>query len=192
MYHSDSNDRTDKDWVLRCLNGHPEDYRHLVERYQGVLLSYLRGRLDDTSDPEGAAQEAFVRAFFALPKLQKPESFFGWVVGIARRVGDELRRSRKRSQEVCAEAARRRELGESECTKEWDAPLERAIAGLSEGLRDVVLLRYYGGLSCAQVAARLGMPLGTVTKYLSRAYALLRESPELAGKAAGDEGVGTI
>jgi len=35
-------------------------------------------------------------------------------------------------------------------------------------------MRYYEGLSCQDVATRLGMPLGTVTKTLSRAYALLR------------------
>jgi DNA-directed RNA polymerase specialized sigma24 family protein len=38
----------------------------------------------------------------------------------------------------------------------------------------VILLRYYEGLSCQEVATRLEMPLGTVTKTLSRAYALLR------------------
>jgi DNA-directed RNA polymerase specialized sigma24 family protein len=36
-------------------------------------------------------------------------------------------------------------------------------------------MRYYKGLSCQDVATRLGMPLGTVTKTLSRAYALLRQ-----------------
>jgi DNA-directed RNA polymerase specialized sigma24 family protein len=40
----------------------------------------------------------------------------------------------------------------------------------------VVLMRYYGRMSCAQVAERLDMPLGTVTKQLSRAYGLLRET----------------
>ena len=40
----------------------------------------------------------------------------------------------------------------------------------------MVLLRYYGSLSCAGIADQLDMPLGTVTKTLSRAYALLREA----------------
>ena len=52
-------------------------------------------------------------------------------------------------------------------------PLEEAIAVLPESYRQVILLRYYEGLSCQEVATRLGMPLGTVTKTLSRAYALL-------------------
>ena len=57
-----------------------------------------------------------------------------------------------------------------------DYALEAAVAGLPEAYRTVVLLRYYGGLSCSGIAEQLGMPLGTVTKTLSRAYTLLRET----------------
>ena len=173
-------DRTDRNWVERCLNGHPEDYRHLVEQYQGAVLAYVRGRLDEGLDPENAAQEAFVRAFFSLPKLEKPESFFGWILGIARRVAEEVRRGRRRSAETDAQAVRQRELDRQHAPGDWDVSLGRAIAELPETYRNVVLLRYYGGLTCAQIAERLETPLGTVTKNLSRAYALMRESPELA------------
>jgi DNA-directed RNA polymerase specialized sigma24 family protein len=44
----------------------------------------------------------------------------------------------------------------------------------------VILLRYYEGHSCQEIATRLDLPLGTVTKTLSRAYALLRQ--ELADR----------
>jgi len=54
-------------------------------------------------------------------------------------------------------------------------PLEEVIAALPENYRQVILLRYYEGLSCQEVATRLGMPLGTITKTLSRAYLLLRQ-----------------
>jgi RNA polymerase sigma-70 factor (ECF subfamily) len=177
--------RTDKHWVERCLDGHPEDYRHLVERYQGAVLAYVRGRLDEAADPEDAAQEAFVRAFFALPKLRERDSFFGWILGIARRVAEEVRRGRRRRLEAIAKAAWARELANGDSCgrgsrRDWDAALECAIGRLPETYREVVLLRYYGGLTCAQVAQRLELPLGTVTKNLSRAYALMRKFPELA------------
>jgi RNA polymerase sigma-70 factor (ECF subfamily) len=58
---------------------------------------------------------------------------------------------------------------------EPEYPLEEAIAVLPESYRQVILMRYYEGLSCQDVATRLGMPLGTVTKTLSRAYVLLRQ-----------------
>ena len=57
-----------------------------------------------------------------------------------------------------------------------DDELKRVVAGLNRPYRDVILLRFYGGLSCAEVAERLDIPLGTVTKRLSRAYAMLREA----------------
>jgi DNA-directed RNA polymerase specialized sigma24 family protein len=50
------------------------------------------------------------------------------------------------------------------------------VTALPEAYRTVILLRYYGGLSCSGIAGQLDMPLGTVTKMLSRAYALLRDS----------------
>ena len=52
--------------------------------------------------------------------------------------------------------------------------LEQALARLPETYAQVILLRYYSELSCAEVARRLEVPVGTVTKRLSRAYALLR------------------
>ena len=62
-----------------------------------------------------------------------------------------------------------------------DYPLEEAMAVLPENHRQVILLRYYEGLSCQEVATRLDMPLGTVTKTLSRAYALLRQELKARG-----------
>jgi DNA-directed RNA polymerase specialized sigma24 family protein len=64
-------------------------------------------------------------------------------------------------------------------------PLEEALAALPESHRRVILLRYYEGLSCREVATRLVVPLGTVTKTLSRAYTLLRQ--ELKKRECGEQ-----
>ena len=70
-------------------------------------------------------------------------------------------------------AADLRPLADAGSTPEY--PLEEVIAALPESYRQVILLRYYEGLSCQEIATRLEMPLGTVTKTLSRAYAQLRQ-----------------
>ena len=57
-----------------------------------------------------------------------------------------------------------------------DHELEKAIAELGDPYREIVLLRFYAGQSCLQIAEQLNMPIGTVTKQLSRAYAKLRQS----------------
>ena len=161
-------------YVGRCLDGHPDDFRQLVRRYQPVLMAHLAGKLGRRDSAEEAAQETLVRAYFKMNTLKKPESFFAWLLGIAEHVAmeqqrEELIRRKRESVRAFCEEAPTPELSQ-------DYALEAAVAGLPEAYRTVVLLRYYGGLSCSRIAEQLDMPLGTVTKTLSRAYALLREN----------------
>src|ERR1035437_4007464 len=172
---------TDGEYVVSSRNGCPDHFRLLVQRYQRPLFAYLSSRLGNHLEAEEAAQESFVRAFLSLKKLRKPESFYAWLLGIAGRVAKEQLRSLKHRQQDCevtesimANAADSRE----------DYPLEEAIAALPETYRQVILLRYYEGLSCQEIATRLDLPLGTVTKTLSRAYALLRQ--ELAARESAE------
>src|ERR1035437_2631662 len=163
---------TDGEYVVSSRNGCPDHFRLLVQRYQRPLFAYLSGRLGNHLEAEEAAQESFVRAFMSLKKLRKPESFYAWLLGIAGRVLKEQFRAVERRQKdrAVAETLLAENLG-----GEPEYPLEEAIAVLPESYRQVILMRYYEGISCQDVATRLGMPLGTVTKTLSRAYALLRQ-----------------
>ena len=164
--------KADEDSVKLCLDGQPGAFSDLVQRYQGRLLSYLSGQLGDWQQAQDAAQEAFVRAYFALNKLSKPQSFFPWLTGIAKRVALEQERAERRQRPTDMKAFCKQPQTENE----QDAPLKQAVSRLPEIYREVVLLRYYGGLSCAEAAEQLSVPIGTVTKRLSRAYGLLRES----------------
>jgi len=139
-----------------------------------ALLAHLAGKLGSGDSAEEAAQETFVRAYFKMDKLKKPESFFAWLLGIADRVA--LEQQRKAQLRRKREAVRLFSEEAPPVELSQDYALETAVAGLPEGYRQVVLLRYYGGLSCSRIAEQLDMPLGTVTKTLSRAYALLREA----------------
>ena len=164
----------DKYYVERCLDGHPDDFRYLVRRYQAALLANLAGKLGDKDRAEEAAQETLVRAYFNMGKLKKPDAFFSWLLGIADLVAKEQYRKeqfQRRRQIVrsFSEEAPPTELSQ-------DYALETAIAELPEAYRKIILLRYYGGHSCNQIAEQLDMPLGTVTKTLSRAYAMLRDA----------------
>jgi len=167
---------TDGDCVRRCLDGEAGAFRRLVQRYHAPVMAFLVGRLDSHDLAKEAAQESLVRAYFSLSKLRKPESFYSWLLGIAGRVGKEFIRARRRQGELAARAAEHRRPDRGP----HGARLEAAVAELPEPHRQVILLRYYGGKSCAEVARELGLPIGTVTKRLSRAYGLLRE-------ALGDE-----
>jgi RNA polymerase sigma-70 factor (ECF subfamily) len=165
---------TDRYYVERCLDGHPDDFRHIVRRYQPVLLAHLAGKLGNRDRAEEGAQETLVRAYFKMNNLKEPAKFFSWLLGIAEHVAIEQRRKeqiRRKHEAVRAlsEKARQPELSQ-------DYSLETVVSGLPEPYRQVILLRYYAQLSCTQIAEQLDVPLGTVTKTLSRAYALLREA----------------
>lgn len=165
---------TDQYYIERCLDGHPNDFRHLVRRYQAVLLAHLAGKLGNKDTAEEAAQESLVRAYFNMDKLKRPELFFSWLLGIADRVAKE----HQRKQQIRRQRELVRSFSEQAPNLEFsqDYVLEAAIADLPEAYRKVILLRYYGERSCNQIAQQLDMPLGTVTKTLSRAYAMLRDS----------------
>lgn len=163
---------SDRHYVQSCRDGSPDEFRLLVDRYQRPLFAYLSGRLGNTTDAEEAAQESFVRAFLSLKKLRKPDSFYAWLLGIAGRVLKEHLRTRHRDERHRATLQTDTEEN-SEAAPDY--PLEEAIAALPENCRQVLLLHYYESLPCHEVGQRLGMPLGTVTKTLSRAYALLRQ-----------------
>lgn len=174
--------QTDRQYVECCLNGQPDVFRQLVVRYQGVVLSYLTGRLGDRDRAEEAAQETFVRAYLGLSKLRKPETFYSWLLGIATRVAKLQQRTDHRGRELAKAWVQHRPQPEMSS----DYGLEQAVAGLPEPYRQVVLLRYYGDLSCGEVAQQLSVPLGTVTKQLSRAYGMLRDTLQHADGVAQD------
>jgi RNA polymerase sigma-70 factor (ECF subfamily) len=163
---------SDKECVARCLRGDVESFRPLVERYQRLVFSHTAGRLRDPVHTEEAVQEAFVRAFENLKKLRKPESFYAWLLSISARVAQEHFRTLQRHTQ---EDQTLENLVDENAHREEQPSLEAALAALPEHCRRMVQLRYYEELSCQEVALRLDIPLGTVTKTLSRAYALLRQ-----------------
>jgi len=172
---------TDHECVRLCLDGHPEKFRHLVLRYERPLQRYLVGRLGNEVDATDAAQEAMVRAYFNLKALKKTESFYAWLLGIANRVAMENHRKNQRHVksidfsidiEVVADKTDARDR-QSYCT---DQELAQAIGELPDLYKQVVLLRFYGDQSCADISRSLNVSLGTVTSQLSRAYSLLRKS----------------
>lgn len=163
--------QSDNDIIQLCLDGRPDEFRHLVRRYQTAIATYLTSQLDNKSSVEEAAQETFVRAYFGLKELKKRESFLSWLLGIANRVAKE--QSRNKIQLVDVDSlAEQQDLGDRAST---DFELQQVFAQLPDSHREIILLRFYANQSCQQIAENLNMPLGSVTKTLSRAYSRLRQ-----------------
>ncbi len=158
----------DADTIAQCLSGSPERYRELVDRHGPEVRAFV-GASAAPGQSDDVIVEAFTRAWLKLASLRNPRSFGPWVKGIALR--------------VLKEQARRTPIAgdlppaqPSSTVSSADPDLHAAIERLPEPYRTVIRLRYFAGISCAQIAARGGAPVGTVTKQLTRAYALLREA----------------
>jgi RNA polymerase sigma-70 factor (ECF subfamily) len=172
--------RDDEDDVGRCLAGERDAFKGLVARHEEALVRYLSAQSGRGDLAAEVAQEAFVRAYFALATLRSPANFRPWLLGIADRALKETLRARRRSASalgvVSASGRASPSLDPFDDGRERDEALNAAVAALPEVYRRVVLLRFHAGLSCVQIAESLGVSTGTVTSRLSRAYALLRQA----------------
>ena len=165
----------DEQFVRSCLEGNPGAFRQLVERHQVPLRRYLCARLGNPKEATEAAQETSVAGVLRARRIAVPGAFFTWLIGIADRVTKEAYRAAKKRRIVDCEQIEIAARSETHDTRS-DAMVMKAVAGSCPDVyREVVLLRFFRGQSCVEISRDLDVPLGTVSKRLSRAYALLRE-----------------
>ncbi|UCD29535.1 MAG: RNA polymerase sigma factor [Planctomycetota bacterium] len=165
--------KSDTEYIKQCLNGDSDAYRYLVRNYHDIVVANLVSQLRDIERAEDVAQETFVRAFFRLHKLQKTQSFLPWLMGITYRVIKERQREEERRHSLALRSAENKFASQS--SRDMDEELEQYIARLPDIYREVILLRFYGGRTCQQIADKLKISTGTVTSRLSRAYAILKD-----------------
>lgn len=169
-----------------------EHFWKLVERFRADLVHQAYVMLRSQADAEDIAQLSLCEAFQSMHTLREPEKLGVWLRGINRRNALDLLRRRKSARE------QRLNTGELDTLKLPDGsgprastppggtssnnPLSmrvgaddvmKAVESLPENFRDAVLLRYMEGLSCDEIAIRLGVPGGTVRSRLCRADAML-------------------
>ena len=155
-------------------------FRELVERHRHRALGLAMRVVRSAADAEDVAQEAFVRAWLALPAFRGEAKFSTWLYAIVmRRALDraeslQLRRGREAELDAASEVADARAADDERAR--LALRMERVLGALSEPQRAVVTLYYYEGRAVAEVAMALGMPEGTVKTHLSRARGALREA----------------
>ena len=164
--------------------------RQLVERAQQgdhdafeTLAGAAIGRLDTAArlvlrDPDwakDAVQETLVRAWRNLPGLRDPDRFDAWLHRLlVRACYDELRRHKRRPIEVELTALHQPIISDETLQADEREALERGFRDLDPDQRLVVVLHYYLDLPLPEVAATLGVPLGTAKSRLHRGLAALR------------------
>ncbi|MGZ5299662.1 MAG: RNA polymerase sigma factor [Actinomycetota bacterium] len=163
-------------------------YEELVARYQGIAyrVAWLVAR--QAGEAEDAVQEAFVKAYYALPKFRPGAPFRPWLLRIvANEARNRVRSSRRREGLVLRAAAAdpgdEAPSPEAAALEREDArTLTRAMERLRESDRLVIAYRYLFELSETEMADALGVRSGTVKSRLSRALGRLRAELETSGE----------
>ncbi len=173
---------TDKELVRRVQKGERRAFDLLFIRYQHKILNLVGRYLRDTQDIEDVTQEAFIKAFRALPRFRGDSAFYTWIYRIAINTAKNhvVARSR-RPPGVDVDVDDAEFMDGSEVLKEPENPesvmardqlsavIDTAIADLPEDLRSAVTLREFDGLSYEQIAEIMDCPVGTVRSRIFRA-----------------------
>jgi len=165
---------TDEVLLQRIAADDDAALRLFYRRYAGLVFSLARRMLGDQGRAEEVLQETFVRVWRAAitydPARGRPET---WVTTIARNLAISILRKGQPPAflgdvlaEVTALPDDRNDPEEAAWIKARRRIVRDAIEQLPEQQRRVVLLAYFGGLTQAQIAERLGEPLGTVKSRL--------------------------
>ena len=165
----------DRDLVERARRGEHDAFAELA----GATISRLDGAawliLRDTEQAKDAVQNCLVRAWRDLPTLRDPDRFDAWLHKLlVRACIDEARRVRRHRVDVELTAL---EVPTSERLDSAIADrdqLERGFLRLDPEMRAVIVLHHYLGLSLAESAEALAIPLGTMQSRLSRATQAMR------------------
>jgi RNA polymerase sigma-70 factor, ECF subfamily len=194
------NPEYEADCIRRILAGEKQLFHELIRPCERGIFFLLQSLLRNDADAEDAAQETVIKVYRNLHMFRGDSQFRTWVLSIARNEGlGRIRRVESRREdsldemteeqggdytpalltswrEVPAQALERKELGDI---------LRKAIAGLPEIYRNVILLRDIEEMDGRETAAALGISEGAVKVRLHRARALLQRdlAPKLKGFA---------
>jgi RNA polymerase sigma-70 factor (ECF subfamily) len=173
-------------WISRAQAGDQAAYGQLVQQYQRLIVSVAYRQGLNLAEAEDVAQETFVKAWLALPRYhQAAGTWRAWLCRIAINLAIDTHR-RHRPQLDLDEALPDRHAGPAEeAEAAINAKLVRqALAQLPPASRAALVLSEYEGLSYAEIAAALDIPLGTVMSRLHYARCRLRELLLATGEIA--------
>ncbi len=167
----------DEEAVRRCQDGDREAFRHLVERYKDVLYGTACLMTGNASVAEEHVQESFLSAWRGIGGFRVGRPVKPWLVRILVNTVMGQRRRRSIQTTPLEEATHSSDAGDPADLAERVAnqlEVRQAVAALSEEHKQVVMLRYFTGLTVPQVAQVLGCREGTVKSRLHRALRHLR------------------
>ena len=176
-------DTSDLGLVQRVQRGDKTAFDLLVRKYQHKVIKLVTRYLRNPSDAEDVAQEAFIKAYRAMPQFRGDSAFYTWLYRIAINTAKNAIVSRDRNpvefdldmqaiEESQSMQARLADTTTPESllqTEEIRTTVNQAIDALPEDLRTAIVLRELEGLSYEDIALAMECPVGTVRSRIFRA-----------------------
>jgi RNA polymerase sigma-70 factor (ECF subfamily) len=194
-------DTSDLALVRRVQKGEKTAFDALVLKYQHRVLKLVQRYVRDAQEAEDVTQEAFIKAYRALPAFRGDSAFYTWLYRIAINTAkNALVSSARRPVDYDLDLqdpdqydahARLKDTATPEAmllTEEIRETVNAAIAGLPQDLRTAIVLRELDGLSYEEIAKTMDCPVGTVRSRIFRA----REAIDSRLRQVFDGGLGRI
>ena len=177
-----SNKSDDSKLVKRVQKGDKGAFDLLVMKYQHKIVNLVMRYVRDPELALDITQEAFIKAYRAIPRFRGDSAFYTWMYRIAVNTAkNHLAAQRRRPMDVELDMQDPEQYDLHAKLKETDTPegvtlsnelketVERAIAALPEDLRTAIVLRELEGMSYEEIAQTMECPVGTVRSRIFRA-----------------------
>ena len=177
MALSDGDDKL----VKRAKKGDSRAFDLLVLKYQGRVAQLVSRYVSNAAEVEDVTQEAFIKAYRALPKFRGDSAFYTWLyriaanaaknhlVALSRRPTTDLALDDSESYEVPGRLKDNESPDEVIMGQQLEEVISQAIAALPLELKAALTLREFEGLSYDEIAEVLECPIGTVRSRIFRA-----------------------
>jgi RNA polymerase sigma-70 factor, ECF subfamily len=169
---------TDAALVRAVLDGNVAAFTTLVDRHTRVCLRFATRMLGDQEDAEDVTQEAFLRAYGALGRYDERVAFRTWIMSILiNRCRTALGSRRKRESRITRDDGAVAIAATSSPAADIDLrdAIERALAQLDDGQREVFLLKHVEQLGYDEIAAMTGLGVSALKMRVRRACERLQQ-----------------
>jgi RNA polymerase sigma-70 factor, ECF subfamily len=161
---------SDLELLRKVGAGDPSAFRKLTDRHADRLFALVASLVGNRADAEDVVQETLAGAFRGAKKFEGRSSVKTWLTRIALTQAAKWQREQKRRRVRSSEAMAPRQVAEgSEAAVEARIDLTAALQRLTADHREVLVLREFEMLGYEQMAALLGVPVGTIESRLFRA-----------------------
>ncbi len=191
---AEERDLPDAGTFERFRSGDPQALHEIVRLYHARVIGFAKLFAGRREIAEEVAQEVFVETWHGRARIHSPAALRPWMFTLAKRLALRETRRRSHSAEVILAHEDLEALapqvsgGQRDGLRATDvaAILSGAMNSLSDRDRDLVTMRYFGGLSIKELAEHFSMPIGSVGTTISRALVRMRREIEARGLAPED------